>query len=93
MDRVARGEDEDRHRRATAAEAAGDVQPGAIRQADVEDQRIEAAGLGEPEAITGGRRDLDDVAVGVEQTLEHAGEAAVVLDDEQVHPPDGARRS
>ena len=65
---------------------AGDLEPGDVRQAEVEDDDLDPAGrLGDVEPVAAGGRGLDDVAVLLEESPQQANEPRVVLDDEQMH--------
>ena len=67
-------------------EPAGHVEAGHVRQPDVEDHGVEPVdGRGQLEAGPPVGRELDDVAVLLEEAGQGAGEALVVLDQEQVH--------
>ena len=73
-------------RERSQAQLPGQVQAGHLRQADVEDDRVEPAVAGDDvERLLAGFGDLDHVPVLEEQPFEHAAQARVVLDDEQVH--------
>ena len=73
---------------AVPAEAPGDVEAGQVRQADVEDDGIEAAArFDELEAILAPGCEVDDVALLDQESLKQASKARVVLDDEHVHMP------
>ena len=85
-DGVARGEHEDRDLGAGRADAARDLEPGDVGQADVEDDDLDPGRR--PRRCRGrpaGRRGLDDVAVLLEQPPQEADEARVVFDDQQMH--------
>ena len=93
VDRVARGEHQDADVDAVLAQAAGDVEAGHVRQADVEDDGVEAVERRrelDPGPAVG--RVLDDVAILLEEAGQAAGEAFVVLDEKQVHRPKIVRR-
>ena len=65
-----------------------------VRQPDVEDDALDAGRvLRDLEAGPAIRRDLHDVAIVLEQSLEEPRESGVVLDDEHMHggQPAGAR--
>ena len=67
-------------------QAACHVEAGHVRQPDVEDDGVEPVdGAGKLEAGPSVGRVLDDVAVLLEEPGQGAGEAFVVLDQEQVH--------
>ena len=69
------------------ADPASDVEAGDVRQADVEDDDVDArCVLGDRGARLAVVGDVDYVAVFLEQSLEDPGEAFIVLDDEDVHP-------
>ena len=66
----------------------GDLEPVDIGQADIEDQRVEAAaGLDELERLTATDSEVDDVAFLGQEPLEEPPQPRVVLDDEHVHVP------
>ncbi len=82
LDRVARGQHEDRHVVLLAAQLLGDVEAVHPRQAKVEDHEIgqEPVRLVERhEPVLG---DADLVALHPQRALEHLGDRVVVLDDE-----------
>src|SRR4051812_16455394 len=85
-DRVAGGEHQDRDIGPGRADAPRDLEPGDVRQADVEDDDLDAGRrLRDVKAVKAGRCRLDDVAVLLEEPPQKADEARVVLDDEQMH--------
>ena len=85
-DRVARGEHEDRHLRALGAKLARHLEAGQLREADVEDDRLDAGRFGRDlEAGLAVGRELDDMAVVGEQPREQPSELGVVFDEQQVH--------
>ena len=93
-DRVAGGEHEDRELAPLPAQAPGDLEPGDVRQADVEDHGLDpGAVLGDRQAGLAVERDVDDVAVLLEEPPQGPAQALVVLDDEEMHraPPTGRR--
>ena len=74
-----------------APQPAGDVEAGHVGQPDVEDDRVEAVDrAGELDAGPAVGRELDDVAVFLEESGQGAGEPLVVLDQEQVHGERGS---
>jgi hypothetical protein len=86
VDRVAGGEHQDRQLAPFLADPARDVQPGDVRQADVEDHDIDAV-LAERDVQPGlaVRRDLDVVTVLLEEPRQRATESRIVLDEEDLH--------
>ena len=87
-DAVPRGEHQDRDAAASGAHPPGDLEPVDVGQADIEDQRIEAAaGLDELERLAATDREVDDVAFLGQEPLEEPTQPRVVLDDEHVHVP------
>ncbi len=85
-DRVASGEDEDRDLRTRGPDPSRDLEPGHIREPEVEDDDFDARRGGhDVEAVRAGHRRLHDVAVLLEQAPKQADQTRVILDDEQMH--------
>ena len=61
--------------------------PGQVRQPDVEHDRVDPRAGGELERGRARRGALDEMPLAAEQPRDEVGEARVVLDQEQVHPP------
>ena len=81
-DGITRGEHQDRDLRALAAEHSGYLEAGTIRQANVEDDRVQFGRRGRYfEAILRRQSRLNDVAVLGQQPLEKPAQTSVVLDD------------
>ena len=92
--RVACGEHQDRHVRAGRAHPAGDLEPGDVGQADVQDDRLDAGGGGRDlDAGDAVGRQLDHVPVLLEEAAKQSTETGIVLDDEQVHGRQPTSRS
>ena len=77
-----------------ATAAAGDLEPADVGQPDVEDHALDARRvLGDLEPGPAIGRELDDMAIVLEQALEEPGQPGIVLDDEQVHRGQPSGRS
>ena len=66
---------------------AGDLEAGQVRQPDVEHDRVDARAAGQLERGGAGRGALDEMPLAAEQPRDEVGEARVVLDEQEVHPP------
>ena len=85
-DRVARSQHQDRDLRTGCPDRPRDLQPGDVRQADVEHDHVDAVGrLGNLDTVPSGRGRLDHVTVLLEQASQQADEARIVLDDQEMH--------
>jgi hypothetical protein len=85
-DGITRGEHQDRDLRALAAEHSGYLEAGTIRQADVEDDRVEFGSRSRDfQALLSRQGRLYDVTVLGQQPLEKPAESSVVFDDQKMH--------
>ena len=91
---VARGEHQDPDARPGRAQASGHLETGHVGQADVEDHGVDAGRIARHlEAAAAVGRQLDDVAVVLEQPRQQPAEFWIVFDDEEVHVSPGVDRS
>ena len=82
VQRVARGEDEDRRVVLVAAQLARDLDAVHPRQAEVEHDQVGEEGLGLVERLGAVARELDVVALHPQRALQDLGDLLVVLDHE-----------
>src|SRR5690348_13015726 len=82
LQRVARGEDQDRHLVAALAQAAGDVHAVEPGEAEVEDDQVGQEGMRLLEALDPVSCELDLIPLEAQRALEDLRDLLVVLDDE-----------
>ena len=87
VERVARGQHQDRRVVLVLAQPAGDLDAVHAREAEVEDEQVgeERVDLVERRDAVAGEAHL--VALQPQRALEHLGDLLVVLDDEDAHGP------
>ena len=68
-----------------ATETPSDLESAEIREADIEDDDIDPVRFGQLQPGFAVHRDIHDVTILLEQSLEDPPETLVVLDDEEVH--------